>query len=209
MKKRELILNSASKKFKDKGFANTTISTIAKDANIGKGTIYEYFSSKEDLLMHCCIGNCHAVEARIDSLVSTLDEANSNPVKIIYTTLHTVLSEFFAKGVEDNRLFYELSLLIATNPEVKTIVSKEFRVKLAHWQSLALADYQRGLDEGYFRKINKPNDLACFIVATIDGLIWQMQWADEEELKTRPKRMASMYLTLIMNEPDRLEDLIK
>ena len=209
MKKRDLILNSASRNFKDKGFASTTISAIAKDANVGKGTVYEYFSSKEELLMHCCINNCQAVEARIDSLVSTLYEVNTNPVKIIYTTLHTVLSEFFAKGVEDNRLFYELSLLIATNPEVKAIVSKDFQLKLAHWQSLALADYQRGLDQGYFRKLAKPKDLACFIVATIDGLIWQMQWADEEELKTRPKRMASMYLTLIMNEPDRLEQLIK
>ncbi|EDM25852.1 transcriptional regulator, tetR family protein [Lentisphaera araneosa HTCC2155] len=209
MDKREKILEAASKNFKDRGFASTTISKIAKDANIGKGTIYEYFNSKEELLMYCCIENCQAVEASLDSLVEAFEESNNNPVKIIYTTIHTVLSEFFKKGVEENRLFYELSLLIATNPQIKTIVSQEFQLKVAHWQSLALADYQKGLEQGYFRDIDNPEDLACFIVATIDGLIWQMQWANEDELLTRPERMANMYLNLILKEPHRLEEFIK
>lgn len=209
MNKRETILASASQNFKDKGFANSTISKIAKDANIGKGTIYEYFNSKEELLMYCCIENCQAVEASIDSLVDSFKNSSNNPVKVIYTTIHTVLSEFFKKGVEENRLFYELSLLIATNPNIKTIVRQEFQIKVAHWQSLALADYQRGLDEGYFNKIDHPEDLACFIVATIDGLIWQMQWADEEQLRTQPQRMAKMYLRLILKDPNRMEEFLK
>jgi AcrR family transcriptional regulator len=209
MKKREIILTAASQNFKDRGFANSTISKIARDANVGKGTIYEYFNSKEELLMHCCIQNCQAVESSIDTLVEAFDQSGNNPVKIIYTTIHTVLSEFFKKGVEENRLFYELSLLIATNPEIKTIVRKEFQLKVAHWQSLALADYQKGFDQGFFREIDQPDDLACFIVATIDGLIWQMQWADEEELRTRPQRMAKMYLSLILKEPHRVEEFIK
>ena len=66
---------------------------------------------------------------------------------------------------------------------------------------MALADYMRGIDQGYFRKVANPDDLAVFVVATVDGLIWQMQWSNEEELKSRPHRMASMYLRLIMNEP--------
>ena len=74
---------------------------------------------------------------------------------------------------------------------------------------MALADYMRGLEQGYFRKISNPDDLACLIVATVDGLIWQMQWSDEHQLKSRPHRMASMYLRLIMNEPSKLEELIK
>lgn len=49
--KRKRIINSAIKIFGEKGFQNATISEIAKDAGIGDATIYEYFKSKEDILL--------------------------------------------------------------------------------------------------------------------------------------------------------------
>ena len=48
--KRLAILNSAEDIFAKKGFSKTTISEIAKKAKISDATIYEYFSSKEELL---------------------------------------------------------------------------------------------------------------------------------------------------------------
>ncbi len=49
--KKRRILNSAIKIFGEKGFQNATISEIAKNAGIGDATIYEYFKSKEDILL--------------------------------------------------------------------------------------------------------------------------------------------------------------
>ena len=40
----------AIKLFAEKGFENTTIQEIADSAGIGKGTVYEYFKTKEDIL---------------------------------------------------------------------------------------------------------------------------------------------------------------
>jgi AcrR family transcriptional regulator len=37
--------------FAEKGFETTSISEVAKAAGIGKGTVYEYFSSKEELTL--------------------------------------------------------------------------------------------------------------------------------------------------------------
>ena len=45
------ILASAIKIFGERGFQNATIAEIAKDVGIGDATIYEYFKSKEDLLL--------------------------------------------------------------------------------------------------------------------------------------------------------------
>lgn len=45
------ILTSAIKVFGERGFQNATISEIAKNAQMGDATIYEYFKSKEDLLL--------------------------------------------------------------------------------------------------------------------------------------------------------------
>ena len=49
-KKRE-ILTSAIKVIGERGFQNATIAEIAKNARRGDATIYEYFKSKEDLLL--------------------------------------------------------------------------------------------------------------------------------------------------------------
>ena len=42
-----------------------TVSMIAEEANIGKGTIYEYFDSKENIF-------CFAIESRLDFFINRL-----------------------------------------------------------------------------------------------------------------------------------------
>ena len=49
--KRELILTSVLELFREHGMNGLKISAIARKADIGKGTIYEYFRSKEDLFI--------------------------------------------------------------------------------------------------------------------------------------------------------------
>lgn len=48
--KRPLILRAATDVFAEQGFAAVTVAEIANRAGIGKGTVYEYFTSKEELL---------------------------------------------------------------------------------------------------------------------------------------------------------------
>ena len=47
--KREAIIEAAAKVFASKGFHSARVEEIAREADVGKGTVYEYFDSKEDL----------------------------------------------------------------------------------------------------------------------------------------------------------------
>lgn len=47
---REKIINTAWKLFYEKGFGDTSINDIIREADISKGTFYYYFRSKDDLL---------------------------------------------------------------------------------------------------------------------------------------------------------------
>jgi TetR/AcrR family fatty acid metabolism transcriptional regulator len=49
--KRERIISAAATLFGDKGYHNTTTAEIAESAGVAAGTIYIYFSSKEELLV--------------------------------------------------------------------------------------------------------------------------------------------------------------
>jgi len=56
LQKRKNIATSCCETFVKDGFSEISISQIASIANVGKGTIYEYFSNKEDIvfeLMNC------------------------------------------------------------------------------------------------------------------------------------------------------------
>jgi AcrR family transcriptional regulator len=52
--KRESILRTAAMLFADQGFARTDVAQIAKRAGVAKGSIYNYFESKEDLYLTVC-----------------------------------------------------------------------------------------------------------------------------------------------------------
>jgi AcrR family transcriptional regulator len=47
--KRNRIVEAAARVFAQKGYAGAVVADIAVEARIGKGTVYEYFNSKEDL----------------------------------------------------------------------------------------------------------------------------------------------------------------
>ncbi|OGP97275.1 MAG: TetR family transcriptional regulator [Deltaproteobacteria bacterium RBG_19FT_COMBO_52_11] len=49
--KHKKILQAAVKVFADKGFYNSRVSEIAKEANVADGTIYLYFRNKDDILI--------------------------------------------------------------------------------------------------------------------------------------------------------------
>ena len=53
--KREKILEAALKLFTEKGIDSTSTGSIAKEAGIATGTVFNYFSNKEELIKECFI----------------------------------------------------------------------------------------------------------------------------------------------------------
>lgn len=53
--KRQLIIEAAERVFSTKGFYQAKVEEIASEAGVGKGTVYEYFSSKEEVFKEMVI----------------------------------------------------------------------------------------------------------------------------------------------------------
>jgi len=52
-RKREEVVRSAARTFSRKGFANTSMDEVAAGLGISKATLYQYFSSKQEVLFEC------------------------------------------------------------------------------------------------------------------------------------------------------------
>lgn len=67
--RRELILDVAKSLFEEKGFHDTTVDDIADAAELGKGTIYSYYSSKESIYFALLIRSLESLRDDLDSVL--------------------------------------------------------------------------------------------------------------------------------------------
>ena len=78
-KRREIAL--ASYDLVHKGIRNITVAQVAKAAGIGKGTVYEYFENKEDIIFE--IINIH-IEEYHEEFVQSIKSVDSTKEKIMH-----------------------------------------------------------------------------------------------------------------------------
>ena len=98
VKNRELLLETAQRLFDDEGVETVTMTQIAEEAGVGKGTLYRHFSNKNDI--------CHALldQDMHDLQAATLAHARegSDPL----TTLRWFLESVAAFVMRNQDLLY-------------------------------------------------------------------------------------------------------
>ncbi|HEY9759361.1 MAG TPA: TetR/AcrR family transcriptional regulator [Oculatellaceae cyanobacterium] len=75
--KKQLILDQAAVLFSQKGFAGTSIATIAKFCNTSKALIYHYYQSKETLLFDMLQSHCSLLLATATDTIKNEGNAES------------------------------------------------------------------------------------------------------------------------------------
>jgi AcrR family transcriptional regulator len=97
--RQEEILLQATKTFARFGFPGTDVQVIADELGVGKGTIYRYFSTKEELFLSSVDRVMRMLNAHITSVTAPVE----NPIKKIVAAVDNFLYFF-----ESNPDFVEL-----------------------------------------------------------------------------------------------------
>ncbi len=98
------IINAATELFSEKGFHDVKLSEVARRANVGKGTIYTYFASKDELLIQCLLYGIPAYEKKVDQALAAKLEFKETFKKLIALRYELVqkkgplISQFMALG---------------------------------------------------------------------------------------------------------------
>ncbi len=71
---------AALKLFSQKGYAGTNVGQIAKSAGIGKGTIYEYFETKEEIFIAAIMEWISQFEFQLSQYLETIED----PIQRLY-----------------------------------------------------------------------------------------------------------------------------
>src|SRR5579872_4655274 len=65
---RDIILDASSRLMQRYGYKKMTMDDVAREVGIGKGTIYLYFRSKEDVALSCADRNTDRVQDRLRAI---------------------------------------------------------------------------------------------------------------------------------------------
>jgi AcrR family transcriptional regulator len=127
-KKRALAL-AAIDLFAEQGFAKTSVESIAKSADVGKGTVYLYFDSKEEIIIEIW-----------DYVCEVLDEHREEKYKKAKNVTDKLATFFDFSSFEEDGLIEKLVKIFSMN------------------LSIILNAYNKSLQENYIRKMQKDID---------------------------------------------------
>ncbi|WP_312652837.1 TetR/AcrR family transcriptional regulator [Aminipila sp.] len=161
--KKQKILEAAYLLFSENGYKQTKISDIAATAGIGKGTVYEYFDSKESLLIEIFSTGIEEYMAECEKIVQSEGTQTEKLMKLI---------KLESKYTEENGTrMMKLSMMILDTSDG---LSVGFMKKMSDlWNDKYRFVYHilvQGMDKGEFRKIN-TEIAAISIMGTVGGYL--------------------------------------
>jgi TetR/AcrR family fatty acid metabolism transcriptional regulator len=108
--KRTLILDAAMKTFVKRGYSDTRVSEIAAEAKVAEGTLYNYFPSKEEILLALFDEKWGGIIDEIKKKISRLNDPNDK-LKAIFSMVVTMfkkdrhLAEIFLIDIKQSSIF--------------------------------------------------------------------------------------------------------
>jgi len=151
--RKQQIIDVALKLFAAKGYESTSISKIAMEANISKGLIYNYFESKEDLLIQLVTEGFHDM----------LDAFDLNKDGVLTKDEFIYFIEEVFNLMSDKLPFYKLYFTLMLQPSVWTLFEAKFSELIGPLLN-TLADY-------YKRKgSTDPEAEALMVGGLLDGI---------------------------------------
>jgi AcrR family transcriptional regulator len=136
--RREQIMHVALELIAEEGFSNVTIAKIAQRANISKGLMYNYFESKEKLILDIMMKGINEFYNAFDS---DKDGVLSNH------EMHYFIDQVF-DILKANIKFWRLYFMIMFQPEVYKLVEPDIIKLMGPFMSIALDFFKRiGVDD--------------------------------------------------------------
>jgi len=167
-KKNQIIL-AATQVFSKLGVGKTKMVDIAKAADIGKGTIYEYFRSKEEIFSSTFHFMFSEMENRLQQIAQSSDEPEEKLTQLINTSIDfhshdasefaAIMMDFWAEGIrsKNEEILHTINL---------KHIYQEFRLLISNI-------VKDGIKQGVFKKVD-PTSFAAITLAAMDGIFLQI-----------------------------------
>lgn len=166
--KQDLIRQAAIRAFSRKGFYNTRAEEIAHEAGIAVGTIYNYFQSKEEILLSI-------FRTEFDQQMEVFRKLLASDLPVV-EKIHKILEDHFSRLTEHGDLA-QLMLQERFNP------GEGFRAKLLELYKGMISRIEEliraGIDENWIRACH-PRIIAYALLGVVESLsVYALTYPEE------------------------------
>jgi AcrR family transcriptional regulator len=187
---RERLFRAALKLFADKGFAETTVEDITNVADVGKGTFFNYFPSKEHILIAF-------TDMQLSKLQATVDQMRERPepMRSFFRSMTLRMTEEPAKAPDVVRVILQANL---SSSSVRSVM----RERNARAEGLLTQLVQIGQERGEFRRDLPALELAQVFRQTVSGtlLMWSV-YGDASLAERIEQAMEILWMGMAPREP--------
>ena len=150
---KEKILDAALHLFAQKGYHKTSISDIAVNADVAKGLVYNYFKSKEDLLLEIISTASFKIKNMADGMFKQ---------KAYQENLRGFLDGFF-DNLTKNKQYFTFQIGLMFQPDLMPLVSPFLQQR---------ADILLNLTQELFESssVKSPEMTARRFISEVDGI---------------------------------------
>jgi len=180
------IIDAAARVFAEKGFHRATTREIAKAADVSEGTIYNYFDSKDDLL----IGIMTRL-AELESLNEELMEALEDDVRDFFIAMFRHRMDHIQQG---QKMLQAVLPEVMVSPELHSRFYQQFVLRIA---TLLEQYVQARIEMGHIRPVDVP-----LTVRAIQGMfvgLLVLRILGDEPLQSGWDNMPEVLATLVFD----------
>ena len=188
--KKNHIIQAAVTVFAQKGYASATIADIAAEAKIGKGTIYEYFASKDDLFFAVFEWFKLQTEDAARVNIAVLGESAAGRLNALSDSLMGMwleMKDVFRLTME----FWAAS----SSSQMQDRFKANFRNTYQDFRNIVNSLIREGIERGEFRTDINSESVAAALVGTWDALFLQAWFEDDFD----PVTIARDFLSILIN----------
>lgn len=173
MSTKQQIIEAAARLFADKGYEGMTMKEIAGEVGIKAPSLYAFFESKEDILLHIYR---NVIADHLQLAVSHSDAPDQSVRTQLYELLRTIMDHQLKDQLRI-KIFLRLLLFppqvfpVDLKAELLNVEEEEMR--------LFSRMFRNGMDNGEIREAD-CDALAQTLLCIMDGLFWEMQRLDED-----------------------------
>jgi AcrR family transcriptional regulator len=192
-----LIIEAAARVFASRGYNGTLMADIATEAGIGKGTIYEYFDSKEDLFFAVFEWFVRATETEAKVSIHALGGSASERLEALSDSLMKSwlqMLDMFSLVME----FWSAS----ASSQLRERFKRAFREGYSDFRQIVSALIRDGMQRGEFRPEVDAESVAAALVGTWDALLLQAWFDDSFDPLNTARRFMSVLIRGLAAESD-------
>jgi AcrR family transcriptional regulator len=190
--RREEILAHATEMFAKSGFQRTDVQLIADGLSLGKGTIYRYFESKEELFLACVDRGMAGLSVWINQRVAPIEE----PISRLACALRSFLAYFDAHPEV-------VELLIQERAEFRDREKPTFQAhrekNIGPWHDLL----SRLMDEGRVRRMSAEMITRVISNAMYGRLFTSYFGTDRRSFESQADELLTVVFAGILSDAER------